>query len=132
MAQKMIADPIATGLMGAFAGIFHEGGIVGQTPAPVRIVNPSIFAGAPRLHSGLRYDEYPAILQRGEAVIPKGQSSQSSAPNVTFNVTNQSGAQVEAQQTSVQWDGRRMLVGMVFKDRRNNGPITRNILKRHL
>jgi len=125
MAQQMIADPIAQGLMGMFAGIFHGGGIVGETPAPVRIVNPDIFATAPRLHSGLRYDEYPAILQKGEQVIPAGQSSGGGAPNVTFNVTNQSGAQVEAQQTGVQWDGKRMVVGMMLKDKRNNGPMTR-------
>ena len=28
------------------------------------------FSNAPRLHSGLRSDEYPAILQKGEEVIP--------------------------------------------------------------
>ena len=31
----------------------------------------STFAGAPRLHEGLAPDEYPAILQQGEEVIPR-------------------------------------------------------------
>jgi len=131
MAQKMIADPITNAMMGAFGGLFgapvmHSGGVVGQTATPVRIVNSSIFAGAPRLHTGLRDDEYPAILQRGEQVIPKRESEfMASAPNVSFNITNQSGAQVDVQQTGVQWDGRRMIVGMVLKDKRNNGPMAR-------
>lgn len=34
--------------------------------------DPSVFWGAPRLHSGLMPDEFPAILQHGEEVIPKG------------------------------------------------------------
>ncbi|GEM_PF-2761397 len=132
MAQKMIADPIATAMTGMIGGMFgvsvmHSGGIVGETAAPMRFVHPSIFAGAPRLHTGLREDEYPAILQRGEKVTPKGESesSKSSAPNVSFNITNQSGAQVDVQQTGVQFDGRRMVVSMMLKDKRNNGPVTR-------
>lgn len=130
MAQKMIADPIATGLMGMFAGIFHSGGVVGETPTPVRIVNPSIFAGAPRLHSGLRWDEYPAILQKNETVLPAGVSPVTVLPQPVFNITNQSSAQVEAQQTGVQFDGRRMLVGMVLKDKRNYGPMSRSVFRR--
>ena len=46
------------------------------------------FAGAPRLHSGLAADEYPAILQRGEEVIPKnkvGQKQEKSEENATIN-----------------------------------------------
>ncbi len=133
MAQKMIADPIANAMTGLIGGMFgalmmHTGGVVGQTASPYRYVDPLLFATAPRLHTGLRSDEFPAILQRGETVTPKGQAaeSKSAAPNVTFNVTNQSSTQVEAQQTRVQFDGRRMLVGMVLKDRRNNGPLSRS------
>jgi len=130
IAQKAIADPIATGMMGMFSGmmgvpVMHRGGIVGQTPAPVQIVNPGIFAGAPRLHSGLRYDEYPAILQRGEAVIPKGQSSGGGAPNVSVNITNQTASPVATATPDIHFDGRRMIVGVILKDRRNNGPMTR-------
>jgi tape measure domain-containing protein len=38
-------------------------------------VNPGIFNYAPRLHSGLMPDEFPAILQQGEQVIPRGGGS---------------------------------------------------------
>lgn len=61
-------------------GILHSGGIAGQDGyGHGRSVSPAIFAGAPRYHNGgiagLRPNEVPAILERGERVIPKGQSS---------------------------------------------------------
>lgn len=71
-----------TGEMGGFFGmigskIFHSGGVVGKANTPTRMINPSIFAFAPKLHSGLAPDEFPAILQRGETVIPKDRSVKS-------------------------------------------------------
>jgi hypothetical protein len=57
-----------------FGSIFHAGGVVGNA-APGRSVPALAFAGAPRLHSGgvlgLRPDEVPAILQRGERVLSR-------------------------------------------------------------
>jgi len=105
--------------------VAHSGWRVGTTPPSVRDVPWSVFAGAPRLHNGLRWDEYPAILQKDETVLPKGVSPVMALPQPVFNIQNQSSAQVEAQQTGVQFDGRRMIVGMVLKDRRNNGPMAR-------
>ena len=56
------------------AGIYHAGGVVGAGGAS-RSVPASLFAGAPRYHSGgvagLKPDEIPAILQRGEYVVSK-------------------------------------------------------------
>lgn len=52
--------------------IFHAGGIVGG-PAPSRAVSPAWFRNAARYHTGgiagLRPDEVPAVLQRGEEVL---------------------------------------------------------------
>jgi hypothetical protein len=63
------------GAGGIFAGLFHGGGMVGRTTGPGRMVNPLVFAGAPRFHSGgmvgLRPDERPAILQTGEEVLSR-------------------------------------------------------------
>jgi hypothetical protein len=50
----------------------HAGGIVGDPTTPRKSVPDWLFHFAPRLHSGLAPDEFPAILQRGERVIPKG------------------------------------------------------------
>ena len=60
--------------IGIGAPVFHSGGMVGG-PAPVRNVHPAVFAAAPRYHNGgiagLRPNEVPAILERGEVVVPK-------------------------------------------------------------
>jgi lambda family phage tail tape measure protein len=54
---------------------FHSGGVVGSG-GQHRQVNPAWFAKAPRMHmGGLAGDEVPAILQRGERVIPRGGSA---------------------------------------------------------
>lgn len=57
------------------ASVFHEGGVVGDngSSSRTRQVNPLIFAGAPRYHSGgiagLAPDEMGAVLRKGEEVI---------------------------------------------------------------
>ncbi|WP_028578671.1 tape measure protein [Desulfomicrobium escambiense] len=51
----------------------HGGGIVGSEASFMRPVPAETFAGAPRFHSGLMPDEFPAILQKGEGVFTKGQ-----------------------------------------------------------
>jgi Lambda phage tail tape-measure protein (Tape_meas_lam_C) len=82
---------------GLFAGIFHQGGVAGG-PAQQRLVPELAFAGAPRFHdggvAGLRADEVPAILQRGEMVLSRAQlaamgSARESRPpvNVVMNIS---------------------------------------------
>jgi len=146
--RQQVTQPMADALQRAFVGYFgrtpaasdvpmgatdigyqvpvaHDGWLVGTTPPSTRRVPWSLFAGAPRLHNGLRWDEYPAILKRKETVLPEGVSPVTYVPQPVFNITNHSSAQVEAQQTGVQFDGRRLIVGMVLKDKRNNGPMAR-------
>jgi hypothetical protein len=63
------------GILSAF-GIAHKGGVVGKTAFPTRAVDPGIFAGAQRMHSGgvvgLRSGEVPIIAKRGEIIMPVG------------------------------------------------------------
>jgi hypothetical protein len=74
------------GIFGSlFSSIFHDGGIVGKSSAPSRMMPAHIFANAPRFHNGLMPDEFPAILQKGETVIPKNKRL-NSGMNVTFNI----------------------------------------------
>jgi lambda family phage tail tape measure protein len=68
-----------------FGSLFHGGGTVGEASPSRRAVPAYAFAGAPRLHSGLMPDEFPAILQRGETVLPKNMKS--GGNNITFNIT---------------------------------------------
>lgn len=67
------------GLLGGFLipGILHGGGVAGRDGyGHGRAVSPSVFSGAQRYHSGgiagLQPGEVPAILQKGEVVLPRG------------------------------------------------------------
>ena len=76
--RRAVLAPIANALFGGLgggnllAGVAHSGAIAGLTGS-TRSVPTALFASAPRFHSGgsvgLRPDEVPAILQRGERVL---------------------------------------------------------------
>lgn len=101
-ARRFILGPISNvlssalgGAGGLFANILHAGGVAGA-PGPGRMVPALAFANAPRMHAGgfagLRPDEVPAILQRGERVLSRRETArfgqgQPSAPavNVIIN-----------------------------------------------
>lgn len=66
-------------------GILHDGGVAGRDGyGHGRSVSPSTFHGATRYHSGgiagLRPNEVPAILEKGERVIPNGAQPQGGGP----------------------------------------------------
>jgi hypothetical protein len=95
-ARRFILGPIANTLSGAlggaggiFANVLHAGGMVGSA-GPSRMVPAMAFAAAPRMHSGgmagLRHDEVPAILQRGERVLSR-REAQSYGAGGGVNVT---------------------------------------------
>lgn len=66
--------------MGLLGGLFHGGGTVGGPPTGGwRMVSPGAFSGAKRYHSGLKNDEFAAILQRGERVLTRKQHSEATA-----------------------------------------------------
>jgi hypothetical protein len=83
IAEELFGNLFKTGKKGAGGGgffdllgsLFHQGGIAGS-PGPGRRIPALAFAGAPRLHDGgmlgLRANEVPAILQRGEEVLTRG------------------------------------------------------------
>jgi hypothetical protein len=76
-------------LSGARVGLFHKGGTVGRGGSSTT-VHPGVFAGAPRYHSGgiagLKPDEVPAILQKGEVVLPRGAKGGGGAQNINITV----------------------------------------------
>lgn len=86
------------GLFGGalISGILHNGGIVGNDNTPTRAVSMAAFANAPRYHTGgiagLRPNEVPAILERGEEVLTRRDARHrdnggGAAP--VINITNQ-------------------------------------------
>lgn len=98
-ARRFILGPIANALSGAvggaggiFANILHAGGTVGS-PGPGRMVPALAFANAPRMHAGgwagIKPDEVPAILQKGERVLSRREAAgygQTSAPAVNITI----------------------------------------------
>jgi hypothetical protein len=109
-ARRFILGPIANALSGVFSGaggifasVLHAGGMVGSafggesphwgdshSASPSRMVPAMAFAAAPRMHgggmAGLRHDEVPAILQRGERVLSR-REAQSYGAGGGVNVT---------------------------------------------
>lgn len=89
--KNAVLGPIANALGGVFSGgsttaaVSHNGGMVGLSGMS-RSVPAAVFAGAPRMHSGgtvgpvgswagLRPDEVPTILQRGERVLNRREAA---------------------------------------------------------
>jgi tape measure domain-containing protein len=86
------------GLLGGaiIPGILHQGGVAGRDGyGHGRAVSSSVFAGAPRYHSGgiagIRPGEVPAILQRGEVVIPKGAKMGTGGQVIELNLRTDAG-----------------------------------------
>jgi len=116
-ARKFILGPLANALSGAlgnlggiFAPVLHAGGMVGGA-APQRMVPAMAFASVPRMHSGgwagLRPDEVPAILQKGERVLNRHEAQgygQSSAQNITINIQTRDAESFRQSRTQVSAD----------------------------
>lgn len=83
------------------ASFYHTGGLVGFGGV-TKNVDPALFYNAPRYHTGgiagLRPNEVPAILERGEMVIPKGAVGRGGG-NVSVIVENNSGAQARTEES---------------------------------
>lgn len=69
---QIAINSISKSIGGALFPTAHSGGTVGSLGSNRR-VNPLVFAGAPRMHSGgLVPGEVPIIAQKGEIVLPRG------------------------------------------------------------
>jgi hypothetical protein len=109
----------------------HAGGVIGYSPAPMRLAPASLFASAPRLHKGLAADEFPAILQRGETVIPRGGAPAAERPvNVEVRIDNQSGMPLKLEKGPVSQSPDKIIVGIVAKNIQENGALRQLIAGR--
>jgi hypothetical protein len=117
-ARRFILGPLAgllSGVLGGagglFASVLHAGGMVGA-PGPGRMVPALAFANAPRMHSGgwagLRPDEVPAILQRGERVLSRreaaGYGGRGGAPSVNVTILTRDAESFRQSRTQVASD----------------------------
>ena len=95
------------------AGVFHEGGLVGAGGS-TRAVPASVFSGAQRYHSGgfpgLRPDEVPAILQRGERVLSRDEVRRGGGgSSIVMNITTPDANSFRASQGQILGDMNRAM-----------------------
>ena len=101
--KNAVLGPIANALSGAFGGggsvaaaVSHAGGMVGIS-GHRRAVPAAVFTGAPRMHgggtvgpagswAGLRPDEVPTILQRGERVLSRAEVARGAGGSIPVAV----------------------------------------------
>ncbi len=67
--------------------------------------------------------EFPAILEQGETVLPKGAGGVATAPMVTINIKNETGQQVDAKQENVSFDGDQLIVDVIIKNYQQGGEL---------
>jgi len=103
---------------GASFGLFHSGGSIGSSsPSGYKILPAGALLSAPRLHGGLASDEYPAILQKGETVLPKGKGT---TPNVSIVVNNSTGQPVNVSKKDVSFNMQELVVTLWIDAAQNN------------
>jgi hypothetical protein len=138
IAAEKIAESIFTGFnmssIGSFfaAAVHHTGGMVGAGGGATRMVSPLAFLGAPRFHSGgiagLASDEVPAILQRGETVLPRGQAPGARPDNVKITIENR-GTPQKAIDSQVSFDPEAMVVKVIIDDVMRGGPASSTLAR---
>ena len=112
----------------AFAGVMsatgsamveHQGGQVGAGGAS-RQVNPMIFANAQRFHGGLKNDEVPTILQKGEEVSSKEEVANGGSGLTIYNIVDPS----LVQKAMASAEGQAAVVNVI---RGNSGKVNRSL-----
>lgn len=104
--------------------IFHQGGVVGR-PGESRAVNPLVFAGAQRLHTGgmaggfLGSDEVPIIARRGERIVPEGGAANDGGVIVQIIDQRGAGGDRVSVEEGTPIDGKRLLRVMIRDEVKN-------------
>ena len=91
---SVLQSSVNQGIGVILGGIFHHGGTVNERTASNTWLPSDLFRHSPRLHQGGKIGlgigpaEYPAILQRGETVLPRTLSTIATPPKVEINIHN--------------------------------------------
>lgn len=111
---------------GLFAGMYHEGGLVGAG-GPGRRVPALAFAHPQVLHdggvAGLRDDEVPAILKKGEYVLTPEQLSGGRAGNFKVEIENR-GTPNQVADAQLSFDGEAMVAKIITEDLQRGGRLS--------
>jgi hypothetical protein len=142
--QPTVEMPVSEtmGAVGGYVGASHSGGM-GNEPSFYRLV-PNLNM-LPRYHKGLGPGERISITTDDEMTLTPGQqramwtlaressggggrqSSASLMPNITVNIENQTGTQMETQQKDVRFDHEQLIINVVAKKAKSD-PGFRNLL----
>ena len=130
--MNMFAKNLAGSMMGGGgSGLFsflgwHAGGGVGYGGNTMHLnrpgFNPASFAFAPKFHDGLAGDEFPAILQKGETVIPKGYALGGSGTpkEVEVKIYNDGDGQAKVTKSESHMDFEKMIIEVWIDSHYNN------------
>jgi len=125
-AQTGFAGGVGGVLSGAEFALFHSGGLVGGAAPQRRRVAPAAFIGARRYHAGgLAGDEVPAILRRGEEVLPSNHPrhrNNGGGGSVRIEIINE-GAPQQVTHAGTQTDMEGMVIRIVTEDIQRGGRI---------
>ena len=123
-----VTGNISPSIMGNSGFGRHNGGIVDGSPGSFsRSINPFLFLGAPRFHTGLLPGEFPAILEEGETVIPKGGFRGNA--NISVNIKNESGESLKVSKVNTQGDLSQMVIDIVLDGYARNRSGMRDMFK---
>ncbi len=90
----------SAGAGGLLASLFHTGGVAGAA-GPKRSISPLDMLGARRMHTGgLAGNEVPAILKKGEIVLPANMPIGRGSQPMKVIVNNYGGSNVETRQST--------------------------------
>jgi len=111
--------------------VVHSGGVIGDAGMASATFPAALFAGAPRLHNGLAGDEFPAILQRGETVIPRGGSAGGGGVAVNVNMSSGEGGTSDEDKRVAKRLGRELpafVKEIIAKEKRQGGMLSRSAI----
>lgn len=112
------------GWIAGWANKFHSGGVVGKGSSQRGYVNPAVFAAAIRYHTGgiagLKPNEVPAILKRGEEVLTENDPrhvNNSGSANVSIKQVNVLDPAEIVSRALADEEGQRVLVNWMSRNR---------------
>lgn len=136
--QQTVTGPLSAGMGSLFGSLssvfsFHGGGMVGDGRAASRSLPSWLFSFAPRLHTGLAPDEFPAVLQRGEGVASREDMSwlrkaASLPPQISVNISAEPGATARVESRDTYFDGERWFASMMIRVLADNRDGVRDFL----
>lgn len=136
--QQAVTGPLSAGMGSLFGSLssvfsFHGGGMVGDGRSTSRNLPSWLFNFAPRLHTGLAPDEFPAVLQYGEEVVSRGEVARrkqaaSLPPQISVNISTEPGTTARVESNDTYFDGERWFASMMIRVLADNRDGVRDFL----